>query len=160
MHECIDSLRKQHNAIQRKKIQKMQYQNGTVVALILLCLYCFLSAPTPNSPTMCPLSALLRIMYLYVVRPSRPTGPRACIRPVAIPTSVPNPYRKPSANLVLTFTNVPAESTPRQKMDAADSSSVTILSVWCEECELMCEMAAESEGTDSTERVSERCSVV
>ncbi|KAF5355347.1 hypothetical protein D9758_006097 [Tetrapyrgos nigripes] len=68
--------------------------------------------------------------FFYVTNPSRPTGPRACILPVLIPTSVPNPYLKPSAKRVLAFTNVPAESTPRQKMEADVSDSVTIESVW------------------------------
>lgn len=134
-------------------------QNGTDVVSILACLYCFFPSPTPNSPTMWPLSSLLLIMYLYVTRPSKPTGPRAWILPVLIPTSVPNPYRNPSAKRVLAFTNVPAESTPRQNVAAARSSSVTMQSVWCELCALMCEMAAASEGTARTESVRDRCSV-
>lgn len=36
--------------------------------------------------------------------PSSPTGPRACVLPVLTPTSVPKPYRKPSAKRVLALT--------------------------------------------------------
>ena len=137
-----------------------QTQSGTADASIRLCLYLFFPSPAPNSPTTCPSPPLLRSTYLYVTSPSSPTGPRAWMRPVLIPTSVPNPYRKPSAKRVDAFTNVPAESTPRQNVRAAVSFSVTMLSVWCEECALMCAIAAASEGTVSTESVRLRCSVV
>jgi hypothetical protein len=60
-------------------------QNGrTSAPSIFECKY-FLPE-LPNSPTMCPSAPWLLRMYLYVHRPSRPTGPRACILPVAIPT--------------------------------------------------------------------------
>ena len=36
-------------------------------------------------------------MYFSQVRPSRPTGPRACSLSVEMPISAPNPYSKPSA---------------------------------------------------------------
>ena len=97
---------------------------------------------------------------MYVTNPSNPTGPLACIFPVLIPTSVPNPYRNPSANRELAFTNTPALSTPRQNALADSWSSVTITSVWCDPCALMCAMAAGREGSARTESVRERCSVV
>jgi hypothetical protein len=95
----------------------------------------------------------------YIQSPSNPTGPLACVFPVLIPTSVPNPYLNPSLNLVLAFQNTPAESHPFMNMLAFPSSSVTIVSVWPEPCSLMWAMAAEREGTAATERVGERCSV-
>ena len=39
-----------------------------------------------------------RTSHLYVVSPSKATGPRACRRPVAMPISAPNPNSPPSAN--------------------------------------------------------------
>lgn len=91
--------------------------------------------------------------------PSSPTGPRACVLPVETPTSVPNPYRNPSANRVLALTYTPAESIPRLNARAFASDSVTIASVWCDECELMCAMAAERDGTAFTARTRSRNSV-
>ena len=91
--------------------------------------------------------------------PSSPTGPLACVFPVEIPTSVPNPYLNPSANRVLAFTYTPAESTPLVHCLIAVSSSVTIVSVWWDPCRLTCLIASAREGMTATERVSERCSV-
>jgi hypothetical protein len=133
-------------------------QNGTELIVIGECLYCFF--PAPKSPTMCPDFPLLLNIYLYVTKPSSPTGPLACILPVLIPTSVPNPYLNPSANRVLALTKVPAESTLRQNTDAAASVSVTMQSVWCDECALIKLMADWREGSEMTERVSVRCSIV
>jgi hypothetical protein len=77
-----------------------------------------------------------------------------------MPTSVPKPYRNPSAKRVLALTNVPALSTPRQNAAAAGWDSVTMQSVWWEECALMKRTAAGREGSAMTERVRVRCSVV
>ena len=47
--------------------------------------------------TACPFPSNIQRV---VSRPSTPTGPRAWIRPVEMPTSAPRPNRKPSANLL------------------------------------------------------------
>ena len=49
------------------------------------------------------------------VRPSRPTGPRACSLSVEMPISAPRPYSKPSAKRVEALTMTLAESTSRRK---------------------------------------------
>ena len=49
------------------------------------------------------------------VRPSNPTGPRACSLSVEMPISAPRPYSKPSAKRVLALTITLAESTSRRK---------------------------------------------
>jgi hypothetical protein len=45
-----------------------------------------------------------------VSRPSTPTGPRAWMRPVLMPTSAPRPSRNPSAKRVLALWNTHALS--------------------------------------------------
>lgn len=104
-------------------------------------------------------SATFQLDEMMVRTPSNPTGPLACVLPVLTPTSVPNPYLNPSANLVLAFTNTPALSIPRQNALAWASFSVTMLSVWCDECVLMWMMAAERDGTTWTARMGSRNSV-
>ena len=59
-----------------------------------------------------------------VSSPSTPTGPRAWIRLVEIPTSAPNPYRKPSLNRVEELWLTHAASTLRR-----NSSAVPLFSV-------------------------------
>ena len=44
------------------------------------------------------ISPLPKTTYFFVVRPCRPTGPRACSLSVEMPTSAPKPYSMPSAN--------------------------------------------------------------
>ena len=53
--------------------------------------------------------------YLREVRPSKPTGPRACNLSLEIPISAPRPYSKPSAKRVLALTITLALSTSRKK---------------------------------------------
>ena len=88
--------------------------------------------------------------HLVVSNPSTPTGPRAWILPVLIPTSAPSPNRKPSENLVLALWNTAALvkdnqsqrwlskfvwscylylSTWRRNSSATSGSSVTMQSV-------------------------------
>ena len=50
-----------------------------------------------SRPDVCPVP---RMRYLNVVSCSTPTGPRACMRPVAMPISAPKPNSPPSANWV------------------------------------------------------------
>src|SRR6185295_15375798 len=76
--------------------------------------------------------------YFWVVRPSRPTGPRACSLSVEMPTSAPRPYSKPSAKRVDAFTITELESTSRTKRSAWPGSSVTMASVCCEPYFAMC----------------------
>ena len=52
-----------------------------------------------------------RTRYLKLVSCSTPTGPRACILPVAIPISAPKPNSPPSANCVEALTSTMALST-------------------------------------------------
>src|SRR6185436_16884867 len=73
-----------------------------------------------------------RTTYLGVVRPSRPTGPRACSRSVEMPISAPRPYSKPSAKRVEAFHITEAESTSRRKRSPRARSPVTMASVCCE----------------------------
>lgn len=94
-----------------------------------------------------------------MTRPSSPTGPRACVLPVEIPTSVPSPYRVPSAKRVEALTKQFALSSPRAHADIDDSVSVTIESVWCELCELMCLIASSTPDTVLTAIVGPRNSV-
>src|SRR5207237_6216829 len=78
------------------------------------------TSPWPSTTNFC------------VVRPSSPTGPRACSLSVEMPISAPRPYSKPSAKRVDTLTITLAESTSRRKRIALACESVTIASVWCE----------------------------
>ena len=73
-----------------------------------------------------------RMRYLKVVSCSTPTGPRACMRPVAMPISAPKPNSPPSANCVEALCSTIAESTSRRNLSATFWSAVTIASVWCE----------------------------
>lgn len=91
--------------------------------------------------------------------PSSPTGPRACVLPVEIPTSVPKPYLNPSANLVEAFANTPAESTPREKVLMDEGEEVRIVSVCFELCVLMWVIASERESTTMTDSSGPRCSM-
>jgi farnesyl diphosphate synthase len=70
--------------------------------------------------------------YLNVHNCSTPTGPRACMRPVAMPISAPKPNSPPSANCVEALCSTIAESTSFRNRSAAAASSVTMQSVWCE----------------------------
>ena len=73
----------------------------------------------------------LLICHFVVNSPSTPTGPRAWMRPVLIPTSAPSPKRKPSANRVEAFLNTHAASTRLKNSSPASLSSLqTIASVW------------------------------
>src|ERR1019366_2376818 len=75
---------------------------------------------------ICPLP---RTRYLNEVSCSSPTGPRACIRPVAMPISAPKPNSPPSANWVEALCITMAESTSFKKRSAAAGFSVTMQSV-------------------------------
>ena len=81
------------------------------------------------------------------VRPSRPTGPRACSLSVEMPISVSRPYSKLSAKRVETLTITLAEPTSRRKRVAAACESVTMASVWCEPWRPMWRIASSSELT-------------
>src|SRR6267142_3168543 len=85
--------------------------------------------------------------YFCVVRPSRPTGPRACSLSVEMPTSAPRPYSKPSAKRVDAFTSTELESTSRRNRCARCQSSVTIASVCCEPYFATCAMASSRPGS-------------
>jgi hypothetical protein len=61
---------------------------------------------------------------------------------------------------VLAFTNTPTKSTPRTNVLLATVDSVTMQSVGCEPCSLMCAMVAAREGTVRMASVSEMCCVV
>ena len=74
-----------------------------------------------------------RTRYLNEVSCSTPTGPRACILPVAMPISAPMPNSPPSANCVEALCSRIAESISLKKRSTAAASSATIASVWCEE---------------------------
>src|SRR4030067_444661 len=87
---------------------------------LVSCIY-FLTCPSPST------------MNFTEVRPSRPTGPRACSLSVEMPISAPRPYSKPSAKRVEAFTITELESTSRRKRRARVRSSVTMLSVCCEQ---------------------------
>ena len=56
-----------------------------------------------------------RTRYLKLVSCSTPTGPRACMRPVAMPISAPKPNSPPSANCVEALCSTIAESTSSRK---------------------------------------------
>src|SRR6187401_496232 len=70
-----------------------------------------------------------RMRYLNVVSCSTPTGPRACMRPVAMPISAPKPNSPPSANCVDALCSTIALSTSLRNLSAACLSAVTIASV-------------------------------
>src|SRR5262249_52945787 len=70
-----------------------------------------------------------RTRYLKLVSCSTPTGPRACMRPVAMPISAPKPNSPPSANWVEALCSTIAESTSLRNFSAAAASAVTIASV-------------------------------
>src|SRR5207249_11192685 len=105
------------------------------------------TSPWPSTTNFC------------VVRPSSPTGPRACSLSVEMPISAPRPYSKPSAKRVEAFTNTELESTSRRKRFACASFSVTIASVCCEPYFEMCSMAASRAFTMRTARMGARNSV-
>src|SRR6185437_6100216 len=79
---------------------------------------------------VCPLP---ETRYLKLVSCSMPTGPRACILPVAMPISPPKPNSPPSANCVEALCKRIAESISLKKRATAAASSEMIASVWCEE---------------------------
>src|SRR5947207_13357323 len=79
-----------------------------------------------NYGLICPVP---RMRYLNVVSCSKPTGPRACMRPVAMPISAPKPNSPPSANCVEALCSTIALSTSVRNLCAAFSSAVTIASV-------------------------------
>ena len=87
---------------------------------------------TGAQPSLTADLAVPRTRYLKLVSCSTPTGPRACMRPVAMPISAPKPNSPPSANWVEALCSTIAESTSARKRSAAAASSVTIASVWCE----------------------------
>ena len=99
-----------------------------------------------------------RTRYLKEVSCSTPTGPRACIRPVAMPISAPKPNSPPSANCVDALWSTIAESTSRRKRSAAAASSVTMASVWCEPNVSMWPTAASSPSTTRTAMIASRYS--
>ena len=66
---------------------------------------------------------------LKLVSCAAPTGPRACMRPVAMPISAPMPNSPPSANWVEALTITMALSTSRRKVSAVAAFSVMIQSV-------------------------------
>src|SRR5450830_291024 len=57
--------------------------------------------------------------YFKEVKPSRPTGTRACSLSLEMPISAPRPYSKPSAKRVEALTMTEAESTSRRKRMAS-----------------------------------------
>src|SRR5262249_5715495 len=65
-----------------------------------------------------------RTRYLKLVSCSTPTGPRACMRPVAMPISAPKPNSPPSANWVEALCSTIAESTSFKNFSAAAASAV------------------------------------
>ena len=70
--------------------------------------------------------------YLTLVSCSAPTGPRACILPVAMPISAPMPNSPPSANWVEALRITMAASMRARKRAAVASFSVRMASVWPE----------------------------
>src|SRR3954469_3648276 len=71
-----------------------------------------------------------RTRYLNEVSCSTPTGPRACMSPVAMPISAPKPNSPPSANWVEALWSTIAESTSARKRSAAAGSAATIDTGW------------------------------
>src|ERR1041384_7417313 len=78
---------------------------------------------TPNYGLICPAP---RMRYLNVVSCSTPTGPRACMRPVAMPISAPKPNSPPSAICVEVLGSRIAESTSLGILGAAGGWGVMI----------------------------------
>ena len=100
-----------------------------------LCVY-----STPLSfATTCPFPTSF---HLVVSKPSTPTGPRAWMRLVLIPTSAPRPKRKPSAKRVEALEKTQAESTELTNSAMWESSSERMASVWPLPCAWMWETAA------------------
>src|SRR5262249_39157461 len=91
-----------------------------------------------------------RMRYLKLVSCSTPTGPRACIRPVAMPISAPMPNSPPSANWVEALCRTMALSSRERKRSAASWSSVTMQSICCEPYVRMCANAASTPSTVRT----------
>mmetsp|Transcript_23937 Transcript_23937/g.65703 ORF Transcript_23937/g.65703 Transcript_23937/m.65703 type:complete len:214 (-) Transcript_23937:818-1459(-) len=89
--------------------------------------------------TTCPVPL---ITHFEVIRPSTPTGPRAWMRLVLMPTSAPSPKRNPSLKRVLALWKTQAASTLARKADAAAASLVTMVSVWPEPFVWMWSMAS------------------
>src|SRR5690606_36463796 len=82
-----------------------------------------------HQPRTCPSP---NTTYFSLVRPSRPTGPRACSLSVEMPISAPRPYSKPSAKRVEALTITELESTSVRKRRASVKFSVMMASVCCE----------------------------
>src|SRR5690606_36189896 len=74
-----------------------------------------------HQPRTCPSP---NTTYFSLVRPSRPTGPRACSLSVEMPISAPRPYSKPSAKRVEALTITELESTSVRKRRASVKFSV------------------------------------
>ena len=90
---------------------------------------------------------------LRVRKPATPTGPRAWMRPVAMPSSAPRPNRNPSANRVDALWKTSALSTWRRKRSAILVSSATTQSVWPDEWRFTWATAASTLVTMSTRHV-------
>src|SRR5258706_7587656 len=135
-----------HDADGRAHLRFVAAGKFNVAVVQVLYAYCRIW-PLPNTT------------YFCEVRPSRPTGPRACSLSVEMPISAPRPYSKPSAKRVEAFTRTELESTSRRKRFARVSSSVTIASVCCEPYFEMCSMAASRSFTTRTARMGARNSV-
>src|SRR3546814_1161659 len=74
--------------------------------------------------------------YLKVVSCSTPTGPRACILPVAMQISPPKPNSPPSANCVEALCRMIALSSRFMNSAAWAAFSVRMASVWLEPWEI------------------------
>ena len=95
---------------------------------------------TPLSfATTCPLPTSF---HFVVSSPSTPTGPRAWILEVLIPTSAPRPKRKPSAKRVDALEKTQAESTEFTNSAIEAASEERMASVWPLPCAWMWETAA------------------
>mmetsp|Transcript_4609 Transcript_4609/g.16360 ORF Transcript_4609/g.16360 Transcript_4609/m.16360 type:complete len:205 (-) Transcript_4609:881-1495(-) len=110
---------------------------------IFLCVY----VTAVSLSLYCPFP---RNSHLVVSNPSTPTGPRACMRDVEMPTSAPRPNRNPSLNRVDALWNTHAESTLRKNSSARALSFVMMQSVCDDPFAWMYSIASSMESTIST----------
>ena len=111
----------------------------------MICSWMYFATPVLKSVMVDPLGVDDTSFHLVVSSPSTPTGPRAWIREVLMPTSAPRPKRKPSAKRVDALEKTQAESTELLNSAREASLSERMASVWPLPCAWMWETAAVGE---------------
>ncbi len=85
------------------------------LALVAVVVLWYARCAVGRCPPRCESGPIPSTTHFWLVRPSRPTGPRACSLLVEMPISAPRPNSNPSAKRVDALTSTELESTSRRK---------------------------------------------